>query len=662
MLGGYRLIAQLARGGMSVVYLAVAEQPNTAAGLVVLKELKPGLDEPTVLAMFQEEARLATRLQHPNVVRTLQAGRDGNRHFLVMEFLDGQSLFRILSHARKQSVALSWRFHGAVFCAALAGLAYAHAAKDAQGKPMGIVHRDVSPQNIFVGYDGHVKVLDFGIAKATKSAVDTRAGLLKGKLAYMAPEQAAGLDVDARSDVFAVGVMLWEAAAGRRFWSSASDDTQILQCLFRGKLPAEHSSALAQVPAELGAVITKATALDPSERHASASDLLTELRTALGRAGTPPFAPAEMASLLNEFFADDRARLHAAIDDALKRRPVSGEYPAPRGKAQPPPLPPSAPPVAAQPTPPEPQPMGREELIETGEEIGRAAQRLQESERLAALPRSVECMARAVQRAGSPEVATALEGLADCMEVVETFDLWRAAVLQHLRAASTPPPQPAVRTMAPVEVDVDVPTARRPPTALAAGAALGAFALLAWTLWTVAPRIVGAHPAAASSPVPAPTAAPPQPTQTAAAQAPEVATVATPEKAHVIVRVAPPQARIVVDGKRELENPYVAILPRDGTTHSVHVEADGYEPRDHWFDTFEDVTIILALARKLPPRTTAPRAGSPSALAPSAPPPAGTGTTSGLDAGAPTGSVVVTETCPIVPHPAGTAGTSTSFR
>src|SRR5579864_614515 len=164
-LGRYRVVAELAQGGMGVVYLALMRGPGAFNKLLVLKELKPDLfDDPAVVTMFMEEARLAACLSHPNIVQTVEAGTDGNRHYIVMEYLDGQSYHRVVSRARKVGRHIPFEFQATVLGSALEGLAYAHSARNYDGSPLGIVHRDVSPQNFFVGYDGQIKVLDFGIA------------------------------------------------------------------------------------------------------------------------------------------------------------------------------------------------------------------------------------------------------------------------------------------------------------------------------------------------------------------------------------------------------------------------------------------------------------------------------------------------------------------
>ncbi len=328
-LGRYHVIAELARGGMGVVYLALARGPGAFHKLLVLKELKREMRaDPHLVGMFMEEARLAACLSHPNVVHTIEAGSDGDRHYIAMEYLDGQSMHRVVARGRRAGSPASFAWQTSVLCCAIEGLAYAHSALDYDGGPLGIVHRDMSPHNVMVGYDGHVKVLDFGIAKATTSSADTQSGFLKGKVAYMSPEQAAGLPLDKRADVFAVGVMLWEATTGRRFWAGFENDMQILRALMSGQVGTSREASMAQIPGQLQHVIARATARRPEERYESAKALLADLRSALVSCGVSPLAPADIGKFTLELFHEDRAKLQASIDQALTlaRRPASGVY------------------------------------------------------------------------------------------------------------------------------------------------------------------------------------------------------------------------------------------------------------------------------------------------------------------------------------------------
>src|SRR5262249_8752669 len=165
--------------------------------------------------MFLAEARLAARINHPNVVQTNEVGFDGQFYYIVMAYIEGPSLENIV---RRLGASFPLNLHLYILLQALAGLHEAHELKDFEGRPLNVVHRDVSPHNIMVSYEGEVKILDFGIAKAADSGGNTRTGIMKGKCAYMAPEQYGSGDVDRRADVFAAGVCLWQAITGARLW------------------------------------------------------------------------------------------------------------------------------------------------------------------------------------------------------------------------------------------------------------------------------------------------------------------------------------------------------------------------------------------------------------------------------------------------------------
>jgi serine/threonine protein kinase len=632
-LGKYRLLAELARGGMSTVYLALGRGHGDSQKLLVLKELKPELaEDPRILSMFIEEARLAASLNHPNVVRTFEAGSERSRHYIAMEYLDGQSLYRVLSRGRKRGTAVPLEWQLSVLRLALEGLAYAHAASDAQARPLGIVHRDMSPQNIFVGYDGQTKILDFGIAKAAGSSLDTLAGTLKGKVPYMSPEQAIGKPVDARSDVFAVGVMIWEAVAGRRFWSGLEGDVQILHALTRGRRLGEHGAAMADVPKALSDVVIKATAPDPLHRYADAAELLAELHFGLASAGIRRIEPQEVGGFVHHLFAEDRARLQAAIEEAIfSRGPRSGEFPVShggQGDARPPSqntttaYPQSGIPVLPTTSvPPMPATKAtartREELLADAEDVAYAAQSLRESERIATLPASVQAFVRAVQGVGAKDGAAAFETLANCMEVIERLDEWRSRAVEHLQAtardiavpvsqAPAPANTGAVTTpptsVAPVSIESGPPVARRPasPRSLIAAAAIGAlFASIGFSVFgrNPATRVEAARPALA------PTAAT---ANTTTGQArPRI------EKTHAIVSVSPINARIVVDRDVVYENPCVVAFAKDGAIHTLHAEAEGYVPRDETFEASGEATFVLALEPRK--AATQPTASKPTA-------------------------------------------------
>lgn len=311
--GKYRRIARLGEGGMANVWLAATQGPGGFSKLLVLKELKPDLvaDEEFV-TMFLDEARLAARLSHQNVVQTFEVGGEGGVPFLVMEWLDGQALHLILGRLKRPNVPL--RLQVLILAKVCAGLHYAHEAADFDGSPFSIVHRDVSPQNVFVNYDGTVKVVDFGIAKASNVMSQTRAGLVKGKIGYMAPEQAIGSVVDRRADVFAVGVMLWEALTGRRLTAGVEKDS-ILRDRIEGKRELVREIA-PDAPALLADAADRAMERQPVDRFSTAADLGAVLEAWLHE---NPVHERELAEFVSKAFADERRRIREIIDETLQR-------------------------------------------------------------------------------------------------------------------------------------------------------------------------------------------------------------------------------------------------------------------------------------------------------------------------------------------------------
>ena len=235
-LGDYYLLATIGQGGMSEVYLAAARRPGGFTKLLVIKELRASLArDPEFLDMFLAEAQLAARLQHPNVVQTYEVGSSGGRYFIAMEYLEGQPLHQILSlGSERGGLGLAARL--TVLAEMLDGLHYAHEATDYDGAELGIIHRDVSPHNVIVTYQGGVKIMDFGVAKVAHDHHHTMAGVLKGKLGYMSPEQARGEPVDRRADLFSVGVMLWECVTEHRMWEGLTE-LELLRRLGDGDLP-----------------------------------------------------------------------------------------------------------------------------------------------------------------------------------------------------------------------------------------------------------------------------------------------------------------------------------------------------------------------------------------------------------------------------------------
>jgi hypothetical protein len=276
-IGRYAVYESIAAGGMASVHFGRLIGPEGFTRTVAVKRMHPHLaKEPEFVAMFLDEARLAARIRHPNVVSTLDVAATGGELLIVMEYVHGESLgsLRLAVGEAKERVPVPVAC--AIVADLLAGLHAAHEARDERGEPLRIVHRDVSPQNILVGADGVSRVLDFGVAKAVGRVQQTREGQVKGKIAYMAPEQVRGGTVTRATDIYAASVVLWETLTGRRLFGSERDADLVDQILF-GTVDAPSARA-ANIPEALNAVVLRGLARDPAERYETARDMVRALR------------------------------------------------------------------------------------------------------------------------------------------------------------------------------------------------------------------------------------------------------------------------------------------------------------------------------------------------------------------------------------------------
>jgi serine/threonine protein kinase len=326
--GKYRLIAELGQGGMATVYLAVSIGKSGFRKLAVVKLIRPQFaSDPDLIEMFLDEARLSARLNHPNVVQTYDVGVDDHRHFMAMEYLDGVSFNAAISRLTRQSGPVGFELRARVLLGVLEGLRYAHDLKDYDGTPLKIVHRDVTPHNIFVTYDGQVKLLDFGIAKAATSSVQTATGVIKGKLTYMAPEQALGDPVDGRADIYSVGVMLWEALTGRRRFPADLSDVAMFTRAATGEVPEAPSAASLGLPEEIDGILRRALAPKREERFQTAGELHAELEAVLRKAG--PASLRDLGTMLATAFGRERQKIGQVIEEQFRLmdsgRPTAAE-------------------------------------------------------------------------------------------------------------------------------------------------------------------------------------------------------------------------------------------------------------------------------------------------------------------------------------------------
>ena len=326
MVGKYRLVAELGTGGMAHVYLAVMRGPHGFNKLVVLKVPRDTVAaDPALLSMFHEEARLAARLNHPNVVQTYEVIHEEGRDITVMEYLDGQPLHKVLSRGRKTGKPIPLAMHLRLISDALTGLHYAHEVNDYDGTPLQLVHRDISPPNLFVTFDGGVKVLDFGIAKAVTSLHETQIGTFKGRIRYMPPEQLMGAKIDRRADIFALGAILWDAAVGEGMWKGRTD-VEVISAVVGNEVPSP-KSIHADVPDELDAIVRKAMSHDPRARHANCLELQAEIEAFLA---TLPqkYTARDLAAHMSSLFAQVREERQRIIESQLAKVATlpTGEY------------------------------------------------------------------------------------------------------------------------------------------------------------------------------------------------------------------------------------------------------------------------------------------------------------------------------------------------
>ncbi|HKO49037.1 MAG TPA: serine/threonine-protein kinase [Polyangiaceae bacterium] len=319
----YRLIARLGSGGMAEVFLAVTGNPRSFNKLQVLKVLRPDLPErerADFVRMFQDEGRLAARLSHPNIVQSHEVGSEEGHEFIAMEYLEGQPLSNVQDRAWREEqpgFPLDMQLH--VLTLVLEGLEYAHNLADYGDRQLNIVHRDVSPQNVFITYSGHVKLVDFGIAKTLESS-KTRAGVVKGKVPYMSPEQVLGGAIDRRADLFSVGVMLWEAIASRAMHGTASV-YEILRRLVQGELPPIRE-AVPEVPEALATIVDRALSPKPDQRYPDAGAFREDLVSFLDGRRVTTRAIGERVSLL---FADERREINDVIRSAMSEASADTE-------------------------------------------------------------------------------------------------------------------------------------------------------------------------------------------------------------------------------------------------------------------------------------------------------------------------------------------------
>jgi serine/threonine protein kinase len=318
----YEILGRLAEGGMAEIFLAKSIGMAGLERHVVLKRVLPErARDPAFVAMFLDEARLAAQLHHPNVAQVYDIGKLGDSFFFTMEYVHGENARELLAKLMTQRRQLAIGDALTIVAGGAAGLHHAHERRGPDRKPLGIVHRDVSPSNVLVSYEGSVKVVDFGIAKANaRNAADTRTGSVKGKVAYMSPEQCKGRELDRRSDVFSLGIVLWELCTGHRLFKYDTDFDTMSAIVYQDVPPPSHMRP--GVPAEVDKIAATAMAKDPNRRFATAAEMLEAIETAAVRTGHP-LSTTALGRTIRTVFGDRPEPWIALREEPAVQQPIT---------------------------------------------------------------------------------------------------------------------------------------------------------------------------------------------------------------------------------------------------------------------------------------------------------------------------------------------------
>lgn len=613
--GKYHLVDRIAVGGMAEIFLAKTFSHGGFEKRLVIKRILSSLtDNEEFVSMFVDEAKLSVLLTHPNVVQVFDFGRIGDHYFIAMEAVDGKDLKSVLRRLGERGEAIDPLFAAWICQQAARGLDYAHKKKDPEGNDLSIVHRDVSPSNVLLSYEGAVKIADFGIAKAQGTTFDTKEGVLKGKFEYMSPEQAWGRPIDRRSDVFSLGTVLWEMLTGHRLFKGASDMDTLER--IRSAVVRPPRELRPELPEALEASVLRALSADPDDRYPDAASFGNDLREYLS-----PLAPDEVAERfapwMLELFIDDvqdeKARVERNSREALLQLDVDDD-------------------IELEETPLlDPVPLSAGEFV--GAERGREV-----TPPPTPLPRGAES-----PEGASPVLPFGGEGAASA----------RAHSPRSHPAAGAPrpaahphPPHSAPRTVVPAEPA----TPRSPFRPIAAGFLVIALALLgAWFLLRGLPgEGSGGDLESVASAVPAPTEAggeagspveaqpepavepPPDPPEAVPPVAPTASPVAAvPRSAGAVAaRSQPPKggeapappgsgeaagvmilesrpsgAEVRVNGRTVGRTPYQFTSGRAGEVYAIELALDGHEGEAFSQDFPKSGT--LRVSRTLSPRTAA---------------------------------------------------------
>lgn len=325
--GKYTLLNRIAVGGMAEVFLARQEGLEGFEKTICIKRIRPHLSsQPNFVRMFLNEAKLAAQLNHPNVVQIYDLGRVNDSYFIAMEYISGRDMSRIIPKAEKAGIPFPMIYALRIASNVCEGLYYAHTKTDAYGNPLNVVHRDITPENILVSFNGTVKIVDFGIAKANTQLEQTRAGEIKGKLSYMSPEQCMGHVLDARSDLFSFGSVIYEWITGYKLFTG-ENEMAILKSIIDGKIyPPSYFKE--DVPEAVERILMKALEKDRNKRYQSAWEMQFDIDTYLASSEFTP-SNIHLSNFLKQIFGDEIEREKELIlkhkeESERLQRPATG--------------------------------------------------------------------------------------------------------------------------------------------------------------------------------------------------------------------------------------------------------------------------------------------------------------------------------------------------
>jgi serine/threonine-protein kinase len=338
-LGPYDVIAKIAEGGMATIYLGRASDAPGSQRVAALKVIRHdfGHDE-TYRRMFLDEAKLLSQLAHPNIAAVYECGIDDQQHFIAMELLVGRTLFDVWEACKERKLSLRLEHTAWIGARVAEALHHAHEQVDAQGEPLHIIHRDVNPSNVFLTFEGEVKLYDFGLAKARGRQAKSTAGIVKGKLPYLSPELAMQHPIDRRSDIYMLGTTLWELTTMRRLFQR-DDDGETLMAVRAGLVP-DPRARMPSYPEQLWLVLRRALARHPEDRYPTAAEVARDLDAFVDANGGADDMQPRTSAILDALFPGDREKRAQWLRHANATRAQRASLPPPSSRS------PSVPPAA----------------------------------------------------------------------------------------------------------------------------------------------------------------------------------------------------------------------------------------------------------------------------------------------------------------------------